>query len=222
MKYFVFAVLCVCTFAGSITPHVDCASVYDYYRNNSGDIYFAHVYEMVNGCDYNMHREGWRISSSVNKTFIEIDRSDLDSFRCASLSVTREGEECEEDSLIYNPLPFYYESGPVPDKCPDGSSGCKRYSDGSKYILVDSKNRLVRSEYGELYVYYDDQEPTLSMFALTLCNGTEIPAPTVDLCENISSESSSKGSNSGSPSSASMATIGTTIVVIAAFIAALL
>jgi len=89
---------------------------------------------------------------------------------------------------------------PIDTNCSD-KSDCKMYCNmddiDNECFVFDSENRIA-TIYGELPMTYLETKPTLADFSLKLSDGTEVPAPTKDLCRQDSSSSSNKGGDSSS------------------------
>jgi len=204
LKFFVFAILCVCTFADLIIPHTDCAVHYSISGNKPGDIFYYEVHQLWDGGNTFYALDfGWEIDGGVNTTYEAVLRSDINSDPEWGTQVIRFGSSCEETKAKPANMEFEYTNGPTEAECPDGSSGCHKYENTITgfYIILDQKNRTVRTESGETLKYFDDYPTNLSMFAVTTCDGTEIPAPTANICFNTSSSSSVHSSSSSAHSS---------------------
>ena len=139
------------------------------------------------------------MADGVNSSFKEIMRSDLDSDPQWGLRVDYYDPYCTSGKARPALDPYSYTRGPFEVPCPDGSSGCHQYERSNLYIILDQRNRLVKTDYNAVFTYFDDY-PTLDMFAISRCSGIEAPAPTVSICPEPSS-SSTHPSSSHSPSS---------------------
>ena len=221
---FVFSLLCVSAFADTITPYHDCAESFIYYSHTGGVTYHSRQYRQWNDCDFYVFSFGYEISDGVNRSFVDHLRSDLETHRCfGKFVISYEDDDCEQWSAEIMDHTFEYNKGPVDTGCPDGSSTCKKYENGSKYIILDSRGRFVASDENITITYLDDL-PTLDMFGFTGCDGVEVPAPTIDLCSPASSYGSSSSliPSGSQSSSASVATVAISVAAVATFITALL
>jgi len=202
--YALFAILCVCTLADTITPHFDCATHYLSTKTVTGSEHSFDVYmqwDLEN--KFYVYTIGWKVERGVNKTFDKILRSDLkDDDPTHGLSIEYPvGYTCK--SSVSRPADFAYEStdGPTDSPCPDGSSGCVRYdnSQANTFIILDAMNRIVKTDYDAIFTYFDDY-PALNLFGVKRCSGVgpEQPPPSESICGGEPSYSSSSSSSSSS------------------------
>jgi len=235
-KFFVFSILCVCTLADTIIPYRDCAEHFLCSKNESGELFSYHVYrQWDDNYTFNAFFDGWKVVDGENKTYKAVMRSDLYDDPLYGAIIEHLGSKCEESFKVRpSKEEFNYQDSPTEVQCPDGSSGCHKYENFISYIILDAKNRIVRSSYGMEFTYFDDY-PTMNMFAVKFCDGTKAPDPIKGICPGTSSSASSFPSYSSgtsslppsapssllpsAPSSSSHASSSVLVVVAAALVA---
>ena len=123
-------------------------------------------------------------------------------------------------SNFYGLIGFEYRGEPWNATCPDGSESCKQYCtfddrDNLCYIL-DEDERLVYASSLDVSFTYKDTVPSLSDFAVALCDGETLDAPTKDVC-NPRSSSSSKSSKDDSSEVSSLVSISQDVYIVVDF-----
>jgi len=151
--------------------------------------------------------EGYMYMKNTSNGAVEIIRCDVKNERGHCLYITRfsnDPKDCVEEwtdpkigdwynmEYLYHCMdaPFKYTLGPFDVDCPVYnptlrgkivSQGCKKYTNGDDYVIIDDQNRVVRNVEGWVLTYTDDPVP-VSQFDLAYCNGTKLPTPT-DVCK---------------------------------------
>jgi len=121
-----------------------------------------------------------------------------------------------DDSILSNvmPQPFSYNNSnyPVDAKCPDGTSGCKKYCNVFEVcVIVNTEGYLVQQNNAN---YKYDNAFSINNIDFTRCDGTTLPAVNVSCLSQSSSPSSAGSDHSFSSASTVKAVFTVTFIAI--------
>jgi len=193
-KFVAFFALCAVALGAIFTPKLQPCAVHVRVDEYDDYIMLSSPYE------------GYMYMENTSNGMVEIIRCDVKNDNGFCLYVTRDPahpENCTDDwtdpakgdwfnmEYYYRCMdaPFEYTAGPEACDCPvyNPTRGdipavnCTKYTNGDKFIIVDSENRLVQNVEGWIMTYTNDAVP-VSKFVLDDCKGKHYNAP-VDICK---------------------------------------